>query len=368
MYAFMKSILSSLLAVVVATFAQAGPFDEFSKSLVGFQCELEGKRELVLFGEIDGQLSLLSPSSIDPRENSVPVDKTDVGYRFPVEHGILAFLSNINEKGWMLFYSTENGPWSTKCTEVRDLPLDVANALLASLDLFSRTALDNLSRELAEALRQNELLTQQVILLRKQLNDLQSLLDDSVARGAAGAVEVQSLRSELNFALARIAVHQRQLQFEEMTKYQTLFQRRVREELGDKKWVKISGSRLIIPTQLIFPPGGMVLSDDGKDELNKVAGVLRSVLEEVPETRDYFIRVDGHTDDVPLSGFGEAADNWELSQARALAVVKFLVEAHGIAPHRLSANGFGQFKPLARGNSEEARSQNRRIELTWSDR
>jgi flagellar motor protein MotB len=361
-------MLLLLPAIVVTPFAQAGPFDEFSKSLLGFQCEHEDQRELILFGEIEGKLSLLSPHSADSRNNRVPVGETEVGYRFSIEVGIPVFLSNLGEEGWMLFSSTESGPWTAKCTEVRDLPLNVANALLASISLFSKERVDNLSEELAAAARQNELLTQQVVVLRKQLNDTQSLLDDAVATSAAEAVEVQALRSELNFASARIAVLQRELEFDEMRKYRTLFQHRIREELGDKNWVKIAGSRLIVQTHAIFPPGGMVLSDDGRDELSKVAGVLRTVLEEFPEAGDYFIRVDGHTDDVPLSGFGEAADNWELSQGRALALVKFLIEEHGIAPRRLSANGFGQFKPLAQGSSEEARSQNSRIELIWSDR
>ena len=80
------------------------------------------------------------------------------------------------------------------------------------------------------------------------------------------------------------------------------------------------------------------------------------------------LRVDGHTDDVPLSGLGEFRDNWELSQARALSVVRYMVDFLDFPPDRLSANGFAEFQPIAQGTSEEARAANRRIELKFTER
>ena len=78
--------------------------------------------------------------------------------------------------------------------------------------------------------------------------------------------------------------------------------------------------------------------------------------------------MDGHTDNTALSGFGEFADNWELSQARALSVVRYMAEELGIPPTRLSANGFGEFQPLNPADTDEARAQNRRIELKLTER
>ncbi|MAN08946.1 MAG: flagellar motor protein, partial [Roseobacter sp.] len=89
---------------------------------------------------------------------------------------------------------------------------------------------------------------------------------------------------------------------------------------------------------------------------------------DIPPEIDWVIRVDGHTDNQPLSGLGEFADNWELSQARALSVVKYMINFLGIAPERLAANGFGQYQPVASGNTEAARAQNRRIELKLTER
>ena len=80
------------------------------------------------------------------------------------------------------------------------------------------------------------------------------------------------------------------------------------------------------------------------------------------------MRVDGHTDNVPLSGTGEYLDNWELSQARALSVVKYMISFLDIPPDRLAANGFGQYQPVADGDSDAARALNRRIELKFTEK
>ena len=95
--------------------------------------------------------------------------------------------------------------------------------------------------------------------------------------------------------------------------------------------------------------------------MNDVAG-------QIPDTIDWIIRVDGHTDNVPLSGLGEFADNWELSQARALSVVRFMQYSLGFPPGRMAATGFGEYRPVAEGDTGEARAQNRRIELKLTER
>lgn len=79
------------------------------------------------------------------------------------------------------------------------------------------------------------------------------------------------------------------------------------------------------------------------------------------------LRVDGHTDNKPLSGTGRFKDNWELSSARSTAVVKFLI-ANGVPANRLVAAGFGEYQPLDTADSDDARSKNRRIELKLTER
>ena len=233
----------------------------------------------------------------------------------------------------------------------------------------------------AAAQRQTELLNQQVAALRAQLGDLQALLDDATARDAAKNIELQSLGSDLNTALARVAAEQtrraeleaaerKRLEAEtkNLEQYRSEFFGRLRDVLGSQEGVRIEGDRFVFSSEVLFPPGGAVLSDDGRGEIAKVANILRAVADDIPAEIDWVIRVDGHTDNVPLSGTGEYLDNWELSQARALSVVKYMISFLGIAPDRLAANGFGQYQPIADGNSEEARALNRRIELKFTEK
>ena len=138
--------------------------------------------------------------------------------------------------------------------------------------------------------------------------------------------------------------------------------------LGDQEGVQIVGDRFAFSSEVLFPPGGADLSFEGQAEIAKVATILRRVAREIPSEIDWIIRVDGHTDNIPISGSAEFSDNWELSQARALSVVRYLTNALAIPPNRLSANGFGEYQPVNTDDTPEARAQNRRIELKLTER
>jgi chemotaxis protein MotB len=278
-------------------------------------------------------------------------------------------------------------------TLAQDTTTDVQRqaALLAA----ARQSLSQEEATSAEAQRQTELLNQQVAALRTQLGDLQALLDDAVARDAAQSVQLQSLGSDLNTALARVAAEQgrraeleaaerrrleeeakvlaeeaKQLeaQAKDLAQYRSEFFGRLREVLGNQEGVRIEGDRFVFSSEVLFAPGAAVLAEDGQREIAKVANILRAVVGDIPPEIDWVIRVDGHTDDVPLSGAGEFADNWELSQARALSVVKYMINFLAIPPDRLAANGFGQYQPIALGDTDDARAQNRRIELKFTEK
>lgn len=251
----------------------------------------------------------------------------------------------------------------------------------AALLATARSALADEQAISTQAQRQTELLNQQVAALRGQLGDLQALLDDAKTRDAAKNVRLQSLGSELNTALARVAAEQSRLaqleaaerarleaETKDLEQYRSEFFGRLRDVLGAQEGVRIEGDRFVFSSEVLFPPGGAVLSTDGEGEIAKVASILRSVVDDIPAEIDWVIRVDGHTDDVPLSGTGAFVDNWELSQGRALSVVKYMINALAIPPDRLAANGFGQYQPVAAGDSVEARAQNRRIELKFTEK
>ncbi|MYM54986.1 peptidoglycan -binding protein [Thalassovita mangrovi] len=256
---------------------------------------------------------------------------------------------------------------------------------------LAAAANEALSQEKAistEAQRQQALLNQQIAALRTQLGSLQALLDDYKERDVSAKVRIESLGSDLNAALARAAAEERKrrqleeaerLRLEEekqrleaekkdLENYRSEFFGRMRELLGDREGVRIVGDRFVFSSEVLFASGSADLSEGGAAQIANVASILRDISADIPKEIDWIIRVDGHTDDRPIWPGAEFADNWELSQARALSVVRFMVQNLGIPPERLSANGFGQYQPVNTDDTDEARAQNRRIELKLTER
>ena len=255
-------------------------------------------------------------------------------------------------------------------TEARAVLLAQANAALSEEEARS-----------AEALREQALLNQQVAALRAQLGSLQAIIDDYKERDAASDIQLSNLGQDLNAALARAAAEERkrreleeaervrlEAEKQNLERYRSEFFGRLRDVIGAQDGVRIVGDRFVFSSEVLFAQGAANLSGEGQGELAKIAGILRNVVGDIPDEIDWVIRVDGHTDNVPLSGAGAFADNWELSQARALSVVRYMVNFLDIPPERLSANGFGQYQPIANGNSPEARAQNRLIELKFTEK
>ncbi len=120
-------------------------------------------------------------------------------------------------------------------------------------------------------------------------------------------------------------------------------------------------------SEVLFPLGSAQLSAEGRTQIAAVAETLGEVAGEIPTEIDWILRVDGHTDNQPITG-GAYADNWELSQARALSVVRYLIASLGFQANRLAATGFGEFRPVDDANTPEARARNRRIELKLTER
>jgi chemotaxis protein MotB len=118
---------------------------------------------------------------------------------------------------------------------------------------------------------------------------------------------------------------------------------------------------------VLFASGRAELTAAGRKEISKVANILKDVTQEIPQNIDWVLQVDGHTDDQPILPGSRFQNNWELSQARALSVVLYLMTSEQMPPRRLSANGFGEYQPINPANSRLARAQNRRIELKLTE-
>jgi chemotaxis protein MotB len=153
---------------------------------------------------------------------------------------------------------------------------------------------------------------------------------------------------------------------QELQRYRSEFFGRLRDILGTRPGVTIVGDRFVFQSEVLFGSGSADLGSDGQQQLAQLARTLLDVSKQIPKDVNWILRVDGHTDNQPIST-PQFRSNWELSTARAIAVVKFLI-SQGIPPERLAAAGFGEFQPLEPGDNPVARARNRRIELKLDQR
>lgn len=232
---------------------------------------------------------------------------------------------------------------------------DVANKRIGELS----GELDAQKQISEQALNQVELLNQQIAALRSQIAAVEQALQLSEARDKNSQAKIADLGRRLNVALAQ--------RVQELNRYRSDFFGRLREILSDRENIRIVGDRFVFQSEVLFPSGGADLNPAGTEEMGKLAAALIELTKEIPAEIDWVLRVDGHTDNVPLTGSGRYRDNWELSSARATSVVKFLI-SRGVPANRLVAAGFGEFQPIAEGDTPEARDQNRRIELKLTEK
>lgn len=222
-----------------------------------------------------------------------------------------------------------------------------------------RGNLDDQRQVSQRALNQVELLNQQISALRSQIAALEDALDVSEERDRKSNAKIAELGKRLNVALAQ--------RVQELNRYRSDFFGRLREILSDRQNIRIVGDRFVFQSEVLFPSGAADLNEAGKREMAKLADALKDLQKEIPDEINWVLRVDGHTDNVPLSGRTGYADNWELSTARATSVVKFLI-SQGVPPTRLVAAGFGEYQPIDPSDTPDARAKNRRIELKLTEK
>lgn len=194
--------------------------------------------------------------------------------------------------------------------------------------------------------------------LKAELARLSGLLAQSEALSKAQEAQIVDLGKKLNRALAQ--------KVSELAYYRSDFFGRLRKILQDNDNVEIVGDRFVFQSELFFKSGSAQLERDGKRRLDALAQVLLEISAQIPENINWIVRIDGHTDNVPVHN-DKFGSNWELSSARALSVVYYLKEK-GVPEKRMVAAGFGEFHPIAKGNSPKARRKNRRIEFKLTEK
>jgi chemotaxis protein MotB len=220
-------------------------------------------------------------------------------------------------------------------------------------------ALDSEKQLSARALAAVEVLNQQISALRRQLAALEEALDASEKRDKESNTRIADLGQRLNVALAQ--------RVQELSRYRSEFFGRLRAILGNRPDIRIVGDRFVFQSEVFFDTGQALLLPEGKAELDKVASALTELDKQIPSEIAWVMRVDGHTDSRPMINSPLFKSNWELSSARAISVVQYLVSL-GVPAQRLVAAGFAEFQPLDTAQTDDAYKRNRRIELKLTER
>jgi len=214
-------------------------------------------------------------------------------------------------------------------------------------------------RNIAEsASAQVALANRQMAALRDQLAQISQALDIAERKAEERGVQISSLGKRLNSALAT--------KVQELSRYRSEFFGRLREVLGNQPGIRVVGDRFVFQSEVLFASASAELGEEGKTQLHQLATTLLEITPRIPADIDWILRIDGHTDQIPISNW-KFPSNWELSAARAISVVKFLI-AEGISADRLAAAGFGEFRPLDLATDEVANRRNRRIEMKMTQR
>ena len=288
----------------------------------------------------------------------------------------------------------EKYTFSTEALSIEQLSQPINNEIrekiidLSDLLRLREISLQNLRSQLLKSENQKQIsldkikyLNQETLSLASQLNDLKVLLNQFEIRNKETNAQVENLGSKLNSALAQVVIEQKKnavLEAErikkledeanELQNYRSEFFGNLRQILGNNKGIEIVGDRFVFPSEILFDLGSDELQEKGLFELSQMAKVIRKIVAKIPKEIDWILRVDGHTDKTKFLNGGKFTDNWELSQARALSVVKYFISEELLPAERFAATGFGEFQPIDKGENEKALARNRRIEIKLTER
>ena len=257
----------------------------------------------------------------------------------------------------ILFLETESSELLTKEDELYQR--------IAALENEKKQLLENSNQEILEAqmkasstLKQVAFLSNEIEILKKEISILNAALESSEQNVLTKELKIEVLGERLNKALTSKVF--------ELQKYRSEFFGRLQTILGERDDIRIVGDRFIFESELLFDSGSANIQVQGEKQLAQIAATLKQTTDQIPEDINWIIQVEGHTDKRPINTI-QFPSNWELSTARANSVLKFLLKS-GFAPDRLSAAGYGEFYPIAIGDTDKDYRQNRRIELKLTSR
>jgi len=225
-------------------------------------------------------------------------------------------------------------------------------ALISVVDT-QKEAIDKEKQLSADTRAEVSLLTKQINSLRDQLKMISDALALTKEKARKKDEKIADLGKKLNIALAK--------KINELEKYQSEFFKRLKKILGENPAIQVQGDRFVFQAGLLFKSASADLGAEGRTYLAALAHTLQEVSNKIPKDLKWILRIDGHTDRIPIHN-EIFASNWELSTARAVSVVRFLSQK-GIPKNRMAAAGFSKYHPIDSADTPEAYKKNRRIEI-----
>lgn len=236
--------------------------------------------------------------------------------------------------------------------------------LIKNLSTQIETLTQDLSLEKSQHAEQrtaNERIKTDLEKLEERLKQLQDLLNQAQGDASKKEEELKKLQISLQSLEAEQAKHQNSIK---VGQFRSQFFALLKQILGDRSDVRVVDDRFVFQSEVLFDVASAELGEEGKKQLDELIKALKEIGSKIPADINWILRVDGHTDKRPIKST-QFPSNWELSSARAIAVVQYMIKK-GIDGKHLVAAGFGEFQPL---NVEEANhDRNRRIEFKLDQR
>ncbi|GAB6050575.1 peptidoglycan -binding protein [Hydrogenophilus islandicus] len=222
----------------------------------------------------------------------------------------------------------------------------------------SRVIQEELKGQVAQLHDEKRRLEQLLSELNRQIDALNAALAAAEAKATEKERKIAELEQAVNLALV--------VRLRELERYRSQLFAQLKAALEENPNVRIEGERFLLADDILFPSGSAELTPEGLARIERVATVVKGLMTTIPKDLPWVLQIEGHTDRRPIST-PQYPSNWELSTARAMAVVRVLRQA-GIPPQHLAATGYGEYHPLDPRDTPQAYARNRRIELRLTTR
>ena len=366
--------LGELLSIERTTNAKlANNIDRLNESLVIATTKQETlnskiSKLIILNESLAGQVNILTAER-DALDKNLKLSQSSLAMSQSDLEGALQQLKNIETE--LEAKTLQNKQTKKELDGTRKLSLLMQSDLDEARDLLQKIII-KLSKEKLHLVNLKELnkelnskystttnqLNAQILALKREMMSLNDILKKSEMENELKNVKIVDLGRKLNRALAS--------RVQELAKFRSEFFGRLQDVLKNRRDIRTVGDRFVFQSEVLFASGASDIATAGKKELAQLARTLNSIAPNIPKKINWILQIEGHTDHIPISN-KRFQNNWELSAARAISVVEFLI-GQGVPADRLSAAGYGEFQPLDKRRDEIGNRRNRRIEMKLTQR